>query len=189
MFDYPYTATRDGDGWLITFPDLPEAITDAETEVDIPTRARDVLWTVLDHYVHQRRELPAATTGQSFGRVYLPTIANMKLMLHQGLVWNGITQAELARRLETSPTLVNRLLDLDHASKADEIDRALSAINVRRVIKFDPRSAIPPRARPVQAGFSYPEGADLVRLLVKRTPVTSQRVTAAGRGFSGAKKR
>lgn len=185
MFDYPYDVTRDGDGWLITFPDIPGVNTDAETESAIPGRAHDALWTMLDHYVRNRIELPSPTYDRLRPRVPLGEIVDLKLMLHQGMVWNGITQAELARRLETSPTLINRLLDLEHQSKVQEIRRAMDAINVRPLLRFDPRSDMPVRARRVDAGFAFPDPP--------RRPV----VKAAGRAAatpirrmaSGGKKR
>jgi hypothetical protein len=71
------------------------------------------------------------------------------------MVWNGVTQAELAKRLRTSPTLVSRPLDLDHTSKAEQIGAAMDAIGVRPMIKFDPKSLMPPRARRIEAGFTF----------------------------------
>ena len=62
MYRYPYDVTRDGPGWLITFRDLP-AVTDARREADIPRRAREVLWTILDGYIRDRRPLPPPSAG------------------------------------------------------------------------------------------------------------------------------
>ena len=157
MFDYRYEATRDGAGWLIRFPDFTGVNTDAENEDDIPLRAHDALRTMLDHYMRTRTELPAPTFDGSKPVVALGEIVDLKLMLYQGMVWNAITQAELAKRLGTSATLVSRLLDLDHVSKAEQIRAAMDAIGVRPIIKFDPKSAMPPRARRFEAGFTFSE--------------------------------
>jgi hypothetical protein len=91
-------------------------------------------------------------------------------MLYQGMVWNGVTQAELAKRLRTSPTLVSRLLDLDHTSKAEQIRAAMDAIGVRPMIRFDPKSSMPPRARRIEAGFTFSPSA--------RGPRTPKRLQA-----------
>jgi antitoxin HicB len=182
MFEYPYDVERDGSGWLITFPDVPGVNTDAETEAEIPQRAHDALWTMLDAYVRQRRELPAPTARRTGFRVSLGPVVDLKLMLHQGMVWNGITQAELARRLGTSATLINRLLDLDHQSQASQLTAAMEAIGVHPVMRFDPRSDMPARAKRVEAGFALPE----------RSPAP-RAAAATGRrqfvGAGGAKKR
>ena len=133
MFDYRYEATRDGDGWLITFPDFTGVNTDAENEDEVPQRAHDALLTMLEHYMRTRTELPAPTFDRSTSVVALGEIVDLKLMLYQGMVWNAVTQAELAKRLRASPTLVSRLLDLDHISKAEQIRAAMDAIGVRPI--------------------------------------------------------
>lgn len=91
MFDYRYEATRDGDGWLITFPDVAGVKTDAESEAEIPQRAREALPTMLEHYMRTRTELPAPTFDGSAPVVALGEIVDLKLMLYQGMVWNGVT--------------------------------------------------------------------------------------------------
>jgi antitoxin HicB len=68
--------------------------------------------------------------------VALGEIVDLKLMLYQGMVSNGVTQAELSKRLKTSPTLVSRLLDLDHVSKAEQIRAAMDAIGVRSLVGY-----------------------------------------------------
>ena len=45
MFEYRYEAMRDGDGWLITFPDFTGVNTEAQSE----DSARDALLTMLEH--------------------------------------------------------------------------------------------------------------------------------------------
>jgi antitoxin HicB len=174
MFDYPYKTERDGDGWRIWFPDIPGVNTDADTEEEIPQRAHDALVTMLAEFVRTRCELPAPTYDQNLRRVNVGRIVDFKLMLHQGMVWNRITQAQLAQRLGTSPQLVSRLLNLDHTSRLEQLEAAMDAINVRPVIKFDPQSNMPPRARRVDAGFLFP-------VLPRATASTSR--------TSGARKR
>ena len=78
-----------------------------------------------------RTELPEPTFDGSTLMVALGEIVDLKLMLHQGMVSNAVTQAELAKRLGTSPTLVSRLLDLDHVSTAEQIRAAMDAIGQR----------------------------------------------------------
>ena len=173
MFDYHYEATRDGDGWLIAFPDFTGVNTDADTEGEVPQRARDALLTMLEHFMRTRTELPAPTFDGSTLVVALGEIVDLKLMLYQGMVWNGVTQAELAKRLGTSPTLVNRLLDLDHVSKAEQIRAAMDAIGVRPMIRFDPKSSMPLRARRVGAGFIFADAGRAPRS--KQPPVSRVR--------------
>lgn len=153
MFDYPYVATPDGDGWLITFPDIPEAITDADREDDIPQRAHDALFTALDLYVRTRRLLPAASKGRDVVR--LGTIVSLKLAVHQLMVGSGVNQAALGRRMGTSAQLVNRLVDLEHQSTAKQLETAIEALQSRPVLTFFPR--LPIAVRQVDHGAPFPE--------------------------------
>src|SRR4051794_17162577 len=91
---------------------------------------------MLEHCMRTRTELPAPTFDGSTSVVVLGEIVDLKLMLYQRTVWNAATQAELAKRLATLPTLVSRLLDLDHASKAEQTRAAMDAIGVRPMIRF-----------------------------------------------------
>ncbi len=130
-FVYPYAVRFREQVWGITFPDIPEAISYAERQSDAESVAHDVLWTVLDAYIRERRPLPAPSKpvkGQMVAD--LGPRATIKLALHQMMVEKGVTKAELARRLEVAPTQVDRLLDLEHASTLDHMIAALEAVDL-----------------------------------------------------------
>ncbi|HZT90261.1 MAG TPA: Fis family transcriptional regulator [Stellaceae bacterium] len=57
---------------------------------------------------------------------------------------SGITKAEMARRMHTSRTAVDRLLDPNGAGiTIDTLDRAALAVGKRLVIEFEDREAEP----------------------------------------------
>jgi hypothetical protein len=56
-----------------------------------------------------------------------------------------ITKSELARRLEMH--LPHRLLDVHHASRIDQLERALLALGTRLVLVFRPVGAPRPAVR------------------------------------------
>jgi antitoxin HicB len=58
MFDYPVTLTADGDTLLVTFADVPEAITFGADEDEALLQAVDALETGLSSYVESRKPLP-----------------------------------------------------------------------------------------------------------------------------------
>ena len=117
--------------------------------------------------------------------VTLGEIVDLKLMLYQGMVWSGMTQAGLAKRLGTSPTLVSRLLDLDHVSKAEQIRAAMHAIGVPPMIRFDPKSSMPPRARRVEAGFTFYESSRALRGKADEREAVGLRLVAGRDNISG----
>ena len=58
MFDYPVTLTPDDGTVLVTFVDLPEAITFGANEAEALALAVDALETGLSFYVDARRLCP-----------------------------------------------------------------------------------------------------------------------------------
>lgn len=67
MFDYPVTLTPDDGTVLVTFVDVPEAITFGADEDEALLNAIDALETGLSFYVDARKPLPVAsqpTVGQ-----------------------------------------------------------------------------------------------------------------------------
>ena len=59
MLDYPVTLEAQPEGgFVVTFADIPEAITQGEDEDEALLNAVDALETALEIYVEQRRPLP-----------------------------------------------------------------------------------------------------------------------------------
>ena len=61
MFDYPVTLNPDGGTVLVTFADVPEAITFGADEDEALLNAVDALKTGLSFYVDARLALPAVS--------------------------------------------------------------------------------------------------------------------------------
>jgi antitoxin HicB len=57
--------------------------------------------------------------------------AAAKVLLLNEMVEQTVTAADLARRLNTSPRVVNRVIDIHHARKIDTIAKALEALGKR----------------------------------------------------------
>jgi len=125
MFNYPVTLTPDGDTLLVTFLDVPEAITFGADQDDALRQAVDALETALSFYVERRKPLPVASKpkrGQH--TVRLSALEGAKLGVYQAMTEQGIKKSELARRLGWHMPQVDRLFDLHHASRLDQIEAA-----------------------------------------------------------------
>ena len=59
IFAYPCILTPDEQGYLATFPDIPEAGTGGDDRDDSLARAADALAVALAGYVHAKRDIPA----------------------------------------------------------------------------------------------------------------------------------
>lgn len=132
MFDYPAILTPDDNGTvLVTFPDVPEALTFGDTEDDALRQAVDALETGLSFYVESRLPLPAPSDAGGRLTVRPSALECAKLGLYQAMVERGVRKAELARRLGWRAPQVDRLFDLDHASRLDQIEAAARALGCR----------------------------------------------------------
>jgi antitoxin HicB len=116
-------------GFVVTFPDIPEAITQGEDKEDALRHAADALESALEFYFDARRKVPAPSKprrGQSV--VELPASVAAKVLLLNEMIAQKVRPAELARRLQVKPQEVTRLIDLRHTSKIDGIAGALKAL-------------------------------------------------------------
>lgn len=123
-------------GYVVTFPDIPEAITQGEDIEDSLMHAADALESALDFYFEARRPVPLPSKpkrGQYL--VELPVSVAAKVLLLNEMLRQKVKPAELARRLGTTPQEVNRLTNLRHATKIDRVDSALRALGKRLIVK------------------------------------------------------
>ena len=130
MFMYPVTLTPDAQdgGFVVTFVDIPEAITQGDTAAQALAAAKDALESALDFYFEDKRVVPPpskAKRGQHV--VELAASLSAKVLLLNEMVTQNVRPAELARRLNTSPQEVNRLTNVKHTTRIDGIAAALQA--------------------------------------------------------------
>lgn len=128
MLRYPISLTPDNNGTtLVGFPDFPEAHTFGETKDEAVTRAVDALETIIEGYMRARRDIPvpSATTGLS---VTLPALVGAKVDLYTLMRAQQVNKTELARRLNVHLPQIDRLLDLRHGSKFDQLEAAANAL-------------------------------------------------------------
>lgn len=129
MFDYPVILTPDDGTVLVTFPDVPEAITFGADTDEALMYAVDALETALSFYVDDRKPLPIPTKPKRGQRTVRPSALECaKLGVYRAMTEQGIKKAELARRLGWHMPQVDRLFDLRHASRLDQIEAAAHAL-------------------------------------------------------------
>lgn len=137
---YPATVERDDDQFLITFPDVPEALTGAEHHDDIEQQALDALVTALGEYARCGRASPSPSpVTQDQVAIRIPALMIAKLDLLSAMAAQKISGAELARRLEITDTAVRRILDFNHRSHIDQVEDALTAIG--KILEIGIRAA------------------------------------------------
>jgi antitoxin HicB len=153
---YPVTLTRDdNDTIMVTFPDVPGAITYGDTEEEALQRAPDALLTVIDALIKDHKDIPVPSEKRG-PSIELPSLETAKIELYRTMRAGKIGKSELARRLDWHLPQVDRLLEMRHGSKLEQLDRAFSAMGKRlQVTVADVRVAYASRgasARPVFGG-------------------------------------
>ncbi len=137
MLRYPVRIEPDGDGFLATFRDIPEAATGAITREETLDMAEDALVTAMDFYFEDQRQVPlpsAAEPGEDL--VGLPVSLSAKVLLLNEMLAQRITQADLARRMHVKPQEVTRIVDVHHATKIDTLADAFAALGRRLELRL-----------------------------------------------------
>lgn len=137
--EYParFTPDKGNGGFVVTFPDVPEAITQGDTVEEAMAMASEALELALTFYTEQWKDLPRPTPARrGMHMIRVPALSDAKFKLYSALRAAGIRRTELARRLKCSPSQVDRLLDISHHSKLDQIEAAFAAIGKRMDIEI-----------------------------------------------------
>ena len=148
-FAYPVTLESTDEGVLVSFPDIPEALTSGSDRHEALAEAADCLLAALGGYILERRPLPAASPARGRPLVPLPALIAAKLALYQTMLEQRVTNVELARRLGTVEGAVRRLLDVDHRSHIGQVEAALARLQRSLVVE----------ARPVQPDRAFRQPA------------------------------
>ena len=126
MLAYPIILEDDDGTVLATSPDFPELTTFGEDHDEAVARAADAIEEAIAARIHDGKAVPPPSQGPVY--TTLPTLTVVKVMLYQGMRDQGIGKAELARRLGWHLPQVDRVLDIQHNSRMDQMDAALGAI-------------------------------------------------------------
>ncbi|MEQ1667995.1 MAG: type II toxin-antitoxin system HicB family antitoxin [Sulfuriferula sp.] len=126
---YPVTIEPDGQFFLVTFLDIPEAITQGSTHAEALEMAKDALETALDFYFEDERKVPLPSKLKK-GQEYVELSPSLwaKVLLLNEMLSQRLRPADLAKRLHVRPQAVTRLMDIKHNTKIDTISAAFTAL-------------------------------------------------------------
>lgn len=132
MYQYPLELHTEPTGVWLSCPDIPEMNASGDTLAEAFAEALDGLESALSLYVEQRRKIPAASTPSDPALVlHLPALTVAKIMLWNAMCDEGVSRAELGRRMGVTRQTVDRLVDFIHASKIEQVERALGLLGRR----------------------------------------------------------
>jgi len=119
---------------LVSYPDIPEALTEGGTEAEALAQAQDCLIAALGGYVGARRGIPRPSPARGRTVVPLPALPAAKIALYEAMRAEGVSNTALAARLRVTEGAVRRLIDLDHRSHIGQIEVALHALGQRLTV-------------------------------------------------------
>jgi antitoxin HicB len=122
-------------GIVVSFPDVPEAITEGRDLADARRQAEEALGLALLSYPPRGLPLPKpkARSGNLVAIAVEPEIA-AKLAVLEAMREAGISKSELARRLGKDEKEVRRILDPLHSTKLSTLAETLRALDRRMVV-------------------------------------------------------
>ena len=129
--------TRDADGQFVaSCRDVPEALTEGESEKSALYEMGDALGAALAGYSLANRALPVPSKPVA-GEYLVPVNALIaaKLALRSAMQEQDISNVRLSEKLGVSESAVRRLVNPDHLSRLDGVVAALLVLGRRLVVK------------------------------------------------------
>lgn len=120
----------DNGTFLVTVPAFPEITTFGENELDALQQAQGAIEEAIAARIAEGDEVPKLTKEAPALKVKLPWLTFLKTALYIVCRDQGITRAELARRLKWNREQVERLFKLDHNSRLDQLEAAYRAVGL-----------------------------------------------------------
>jgi antitoxin HicB len=119
----------DNNTLLVTSREFPGATFGDDVE-DALRHGLDLVESVLMWKIAEREPI-APPRAQGLHYVELPALTVAKVKLHNAMLEQNLRKADLVRMLGWKPTQVDRLLDLRHASRLDQLEQAFRALGKR----------------------------------------------------------
>ncbi len=139
-FLYPATVSEHAPGdYVVRFQDVPEAITGGDTVQAAMLQAPDALAAAIEGYLELDRlpPLPSVSAAAGAFAVPLDTALAARVALVRAMSEQGVSLAELARRMETDWKTVQRIRT-GKAVSADKVLAALAAVGLVSSLTVQP---------------------------------------------------
>ncbi len=128
-FAYPITLDSQRNGaTVVSFSDVPEALTEGADEREALAEARDCLIGALGGYISRGWAIPNPSAAEGRPVIRLAAPVGDKLALYFAMRQHEINPAELAKQLDKAEAWIDQLLDLDEHSSEQRLDEALLAL-------------------------------------------------------------
>ena len=134
QFVYPALLTADekDGGFVVTFRDLPEAITQGDSLEQALNEAADCLEESIAVRIDDKLEIPQPSQPKNGEHlVAVPAQTALKAALYLAMSEKGMSKVELASILNIHGKEVRRILSPHHATKLSTMERTLAVLGQR----------------------------------------------------------
>jgi len=147
-YKYPANFTpADEGGFVITFPDVPEVVTQGETIDNCVEEASDALEEAIIGRINLGEAIPVPSAPQH-GQyaIPLPAPSALKAALYEEIRAQGRTKVQMAADLGIDEKEIRRLLDPHHPSKLPRIAEILERVGKHVVVSIEDRNELTAQA-------------------------------------------
>lgn len=139
---FPARLKAAGGTVVVSFRDLPEAITEGRDRNDALAEAIDCLDTALLFRLKEDAPIPDPSPPGR-GEILIPASPGVaaKMAFARAFAKSGLTRVALAKKLGLRETEIRRMLDPDHGTKLDRLDMGMRALGRRLVVTDRPADA------------------------------------------------
>ena len=128
MIRYQALIEKDGSSYSVSFPDLKGCFSSGDTRNDAAENAREALSLYLEEARDPKWEVPKPKSRRSKRYVWVQPFVDVAipLMIRQARLSRGLTQKELAKRLEIA---LQQLQKLETPGRSNPTVKTLAAIS------------------------------------------------------------
>lgn len=139
---FPGKLTADAEGgFMVTFRDIPEAISQGDDEKEALELAKEALLSAFMKYVEEQRQI-TMPSPQNHDEILFPLPSSVvaKVLLFNEMTRQQIKPDELANRLNLAPLVITQLINMRTPAKLDAIQSALLALDRDLILNTSPLS-------------------------------------------------
>lgn len=126
---YVAVVEQEGNDFIVSFPDIPEATTVVQDLNDLQFEGLYALESAFELYSGAKCPIPLPReVGKDACFVVLPTTLAAKVFLYNEWLLSDQNKVALADKIGVKPSNLNRLFDFKYRSKMDAIEKALSGL-------------------------------------------------------------
>src|SRR5438552_15324692 len=135
VLQYPAELEKEDNAtWLITFPDIDNAVTFGDTRKEALVHAVDALETVIISRMRHKLDIPAPSAARGRPLVSIPPLTAAKALLYKELREQKVSIRQLAQKLRCEYPVAHRLVDVSRKTQVNEIAKAFQALGKRVII-------------------------------------------------------